>query len=136
MLYKFILMVSPLVFVKQRNLIEILIFDLFLRSPEGQSLFIYLLYAFYLKGLLHFFIMWSYKMIDFLLPVGCMVCIGCNNYFRFNHPREAAMLKERCKSSRFSIVPDGVHPGTLLHFFYFYLIYSFIVTDFSPWFHK
>ena len=42
---------------------------------------------------------------------GCMVCIGRNNYFRFNHPQEAAIIKEQCKNSRFSIVPDGVYPG-------------------------
>lgn len=47
-----------------------------------------------------------------------MVCIGRNNYFRFNHPQEAALIKEQYKNSRFSIVPDGVYPGSyklLLH---------------------
>lgn len=41
-----------------------------------------------------------------------MVCIGRNNYFRFNHPQEAALIKEQYKNSRFSIVPDGVYPGS------------------------
>ena len=46
------------------------------------------------------------------------MCIGRNNYFRFNHPQEAALIKEQYKNSRFSIVPDGVYPGSyklLLH---------------------
>lgn len=44
-----------------------------------------------------------------------MVCIGQNNYFRFNHPKQAAIIREQCKNSRFSIVPDAtVYPGIYL----------------------
>jgi len=48
------------------------------------------------------------------LPQGCMVCIGRNTYFRFNHPKEADIIKEHIKNSRFSIVPDGVYPDVQL----------------------
>lgn len=49
----------------------------------------------------------------FIFLTGCMLCIGHNNYFRFNHPQEAALIKEQFKGSRFSIVPDGVYPGKI-----------------------
>ncbi|XP_066930642.1 kinesin-like protein KIF16B isoform X1 [Clytia hemisphaerica] len=49
------------------------------------------------------------------LPQGCMVCIGQNNYFRFNHPKQAALIREQTKNSRFSIVPDAaVYPDVQL----------------------
>lgn len=48
------------------------------------------------------------------LAQGCMICLGRNNYFRFNHPREAAMMKEQYSNARFSIVPDGVYPDIQL----------------------
>merc|ERR1719494_743038 len=48
------------------------------------------------------------------LPQGCMVCLGKNNYFRFNHPKEAAQIREQITGSRFSIVPDGVYPDVQL----------------------
>ncbi|XP_065644289.1 kinesin-like protein KIF16B isoform X2 [Hydra vulgaris] len=48
------------------------------------------------------------------LPQGCMVCIGQNNYFRFNHPREATKIKEMYSNSRFSIVPDDIYPDVQL----------------------
>ena len=50
-------------------------------------------------------------MILIVVVLGSMICIGQNNYFRFNHPKEAAQIKEQYKNSRFSIVPDGVYPG-------------------------
>ena len=52
-----------------------------------------------------------------------MVCLGKNNYFRFNHPKEAARIKESHTSGRFSIVPDGFYPGRS----YFLDILNFIV---------
>ena len=42
-----------------------------------------------------------------------MICLGKNNYFRFNHPKEAARIKAELPNSRFSIVPDNVYPGKL-----------------------
>lgn len=75
--------------------------------------------------------------------LGSMVCIGQNNYFRFNHPKEAAQIKEQYKSSRFSIVPDGVYPGRSLipecwdccylhsiSIIVWYFLYSFCIFDY------
>ena len=47
------------------------------------------------------------------LIAGSMICLGKNNYFRFNHPKEAARIKAELPNSRFSIVPDNVYPGKL-----------------------
>ncbi len=43
--------------------------------------------------------------------VGCMICLGKSNYFRFNHPKEAKKIKESNPGNRFSIVPDQYYPG-------------------------
>lgn len=46
--------------------------------------------------------------------VGCMICLGKSNYFRFNNPREAKRIKESNPGNRFSIVPDQYYPGRYL----------------------
>ena len=43
--------------------------------------------------------------------LGCMICLGKSNYFRFNNPREAKRIKESNPGNRFSIVPDQYYPG-------------------------
>lgn len=43
-----------------------------------------------------------------------MICLGKNNYFRFNHPKEAARIKMENPNTRFSIVPDNIYPGILI----------------------
>eukprot|EP00794_Sanderia_malayensis_P011257 gene11257-12437_t len=48
------------------------------------------------------------------LPQGSMICLGKNNYFRFNHPKEAARIKQELPNGRFSIVPDSVYPDVEL----------------------
>ena len=45
------------------------------------------------------------------LSAGSMICLGKNNYFRFNHPKEAARIKMENPNIRFSIVPDNIYPG-------------------------
>lgn len=49
-----------------------------------------------------------------------MICLGKNNYFRFNHPKEAARIKMENPNTRFSIVPDNMYPGMggNIEFFY------------------
>jgi len=48
------------------------------------------------------------------LPQGSMICLGRNNYFRFNHPKEAARIKMENPNTRFSIVPDNIYPDVQL----------------------
>ncbi|XP_065056409.1 pleckstrin homology-like domain family B member 1 isoform X1 [Rhopilema esculentum] len=48
------------------------------------------------------------------LPQGSMICLGKNNYFRFNHPKEAARIKQENPNIRFSIVPDNIYPDVQL----------------------
>ena len=43
--------------------------------------------------------------------LGCMVCLGKSNYFRFNHPKEAKRIRENNPGNRFSIMPDKYYPG-------------------------
>lgn len=49
-----------------------------------------------------------------LLFLGCMVCIGKSNYFRFNHPKEAKRIRENNPGNRFSVMPDKYYPGRWL----------------------
>lgn len=43
--------------------------------------------------------------------LGCMVCLGKSNYFRFNHPKEAKRIRENNPGNRFSVMPDKYYPG-------------------------
>lgn len=39
------------------------------------------------------------------LILGCMLCLGRSNYFRFNHPQEAKKIKEALPNCRISCAP-------------------------------
>ena len=43
---------------------------------------------------------------------GCMICLGRSNYFRFNHPQEAALIRSVLpENNRLSQPPIGFIPG-------------------------
>ncbi|XP_068238737.1 pleckstrin homology-like domain family B member 1 isoform X2 [Palaemon carinicauda] len=45
------------------------------------------------------------------LTQGCMICLGRSNYFRFNHPEEAQLMKAILPNTRISMVPINFYPG-------------------------
>ena len=49
--------------------------------------------------------------VEIFLVLGCMICLGKSNYFRFNHPKEAKRIRERNPGNRFSVMPDKHYPG-------------------------
>ncbi|XP_076060048.1 uncharacterized protein LOC143036506 isoform X4 [Oratosquilla oratoria] len=45
------------------------------------------------------------------LTQGCMICLGRSNYFRFNHPQEAQLMKAILPNTRISMVPINFYPA-------------------------
>ena len=46
--------------------------------------------------------------------VGCMLCLGRSNYFRFNHPKEAKKIKEAMPNCRISCAPLAFLQGIVI----------------------
>ncbi|XP_063585475.1 pleckstrin homology-like domain family B member 1 [Penaeus indicus] len=45
------------------------------------------------------------------LTQGCMICLGRSNYFRFNHPQEAQLMRSILPNTRISMVPINFYPA-------------------------
>lgn len=52
---------------------------------------------------------------DLSLFLGCMLCLGRSNYFRFNHPKEAKKIKEAMPNCRISCAPLAFLQGNYYH---------------------
>lgn len=52
---------------------------------------------------------------DLSLFLGCMLCLGRSNYFRFNHPKEAKKIKEAMPNCRISCAPLAFLQGNYNH---------------------
>lgn len=47
------------------------------------------------------------------LSQGSMICLGRSNYFRFNHPQEAQLMRTVLPNTRISVVPLNFHPDAV-----------------------